>query len=148
MLGNETFQLRVKRLTSSGIVPTWAHAGDSGLDLYASKSHVIEPGTVVSVGTGIALELPVGTEGQVRPRSGLAGKHGVTVLNSPGTIDEGYRGEIRVILVNHGKVAFRVGAGSRIAQLVVQRRIRVEVVEVYDVSDTSRGEDGFGSSGV
>jgi dUTP pyrophosphatase len=100
------------------------------------------------VPTGITIELPPGTEAQVRPRSGLAAKHGVTVLNAPGTIDEGYRGEVGVILINHGAAPFEVTPGMRIAQLVVQRRLEIAVVEVDALTATARGAGGFGSTGA
>ena len=99
------------------------------------------------VSTGVAIELPEATEAQVRPRSGLALKHSVTVLNTPGTIDEGYRGEVGVVLINHGATTFHVTRGMRIAQLVVQKRWTVEVVEVDGLTDTTRGTGGFGSTG-
>jgi dUTP pyrophosphatase len=140
-------QLRVKRVTADAALPLYAHAGDAGLDLHASVDLAIAAGGTASVSTGIAVELPAGTEGQIRPRSGLALKHAVTVLNAPGTIDEGYRGEIAVLLINHGRQAFHVTRGMRIAQLVVQRRCDVTVVEVDALSDTDRGSGGFGSTG-
>ena len=99
------------------------------------------------VPTGIAIELPPGTEAQVRPRSGLALKHAITVLNTPGTVDEGYRGEVGVILINHGHATFTVEAGMKIAQMVVSPRVQVSVVEVPELSDTHRGTGGFGSTG-
>jgi dUTP pyrophosphatase len=100
------------------------------------------------VPTGIAIELPPGTEGQVRPRSGLALKHAITVLNTPGTVDEGYRGEVGVILINHGQTIFAVEAGMKIAQLVVSPRIQVEVAEVVALQESERGAGGFGSTGA
>ena len=139
--------LQVMRLDAGGILPTRAHPNDAGFDLYASESLEIAPGLAVTVRTGIALELPSGTEGEIRPRSGLARNHCVTVLNSPGTIDEGYRGEIKIVLINHGATPFRVGAGLRIVQLVVQRRLPLEVTEVETVTGSSRGTGGFGSTG-
>ena len=141
-------QLRVKRLVDTAVLPHYAHPHDAGLDLHAAVDLAIEPGRAETIPTGIAVELPPVTEAQVRPRSGLARKHAVTVLNSPGTIDEGYRGEIGVVLINHGRVAFRVERGMRIAQLVVQPRVEVEVVETETLSHTDRGADGFGSTGV
>jgi dUTP pyrophosphatase len=140
-------QLKVKRLVSHAVVPQYARAGDAGLDLYASVAVVLAPGAAALVGTGIAIELPPGTEAQVRPRSGLALKHSVTVLNTPGTIDEGYRGEVCVILINHGAQPFEVRPGMKIAQLVVAPCVSVDVVEVEALSDTERGSGGFGSSG-
>ena len=140
-------QLRVKRLVKTAVLPHYAHPHDAGLDLHAAVDITIQPGEAESIPTGIAVELPLGTEAQVRPRSGLAHKHTVTVLNSPGTIDEGYRGEIGVVLINHGRTAFRVERGMRIAQLVVQSRLEMEVVETETLSLTDRGAGGFGSTG-
>ena len=140
-------QLKVRKLNPSAVLPSYAREGDAGLDLFAVKHMVIEPGKSALVPTGIAIELPAGTEAQVRPRSGLALKHGLTVLNTPGTVDEGYRGEVGVILINHGQHAFTVEAGMKIAQMVVSPRIQVAVVEVAELSDTQRGAGGFGSTG-
>ncbi len=139
--------LKVMRLAPGATLPVYAHPGDAGLDLCAAVDLDVPPGEVRLVPTGIAIELPPETEAQVRPRSGLALKHAVTVLNTPGTIDEGYRGEVGVILINHGRQPFHVSAGMRIAQLVIQRRWRVDVVEVPALSDTVRGSGGFGSTG-
>ena len=140
-------QLKVKKLNPDAILPSYAREGDAGLDLFAVKSLVITPGTSALVPTGIAIQLPSGTEAKVRPRSGLALKHAITVLNTPGTVDEGYRGEVGVILINHGTTAFHVNAGMKIAQMVVSPRIQVAVVEVAELSDTERGAGGFGSTG-
>jgi dUTP pyrophosphatase len=139
--------LRVRKLNPDAILPSYAREGDAGLDLFAVKQVIIEPGTSALVPTGIAIELPSGTEAQVRPRSGLALKHAVTVLNTPGTVDEGYRGEVGVILINHGTSSFTVSAGMKIAQMVVSPRVQVAVVEVAELSDTERGSGGFGSTG-
>ena len=141
-------QLKVKRLNPAAILPYYARAGDAGLDLFAVKALSIAPGASALVPTGIAIELPPGTEGQVRPRSGLALKHAITVLNTPGTVDEGYRGEVGVILINHGQTMFAVEAGMKIAQLVVTARIQVEVAEVAALQDSERGAGGFGSTGT
>ena len=141
-------QMRVKRLTPSATLPRYAHRGDAGLDLYAAEDLVIPPTEARTVRTGIAVELPPGTEAVIRPRSGLAREWAVTVLNSPGTIDEGYRGEVGVILINHGGRDFRVECGMRVGQLVVQRRLRVEVIEVKSLTETERGGGGFGSTGL
>ncbi len=140
--------VRVKKLTEDAHVPHYAHPGDAGMDLFATSEHVLQPGESVMVKTGIAIELPPNTEAQVRPRSGLAYKKQVTVLNTPGTIDEGYRGEIGVILINHGKSEFAVEKGSKIAQMVIKPVFQAEIVEVAELSDTSRGEGGFGSTGT
>lgn len=140
-------ELRVKKLSPDAALPAYAHPGDAGMDLYANHTMVLEPGASTLVPTGISIELPPGTEAQVRPRSGLALKHGVTILNAPGTIDEGYRGEVGVILVNHGSTAFTIEKGTRIAQMVIQHVLRVDVREAGTLSDTRRGEGGFGSTG-
>ena len=139
--------LKVKKLNPAATLPSYAREGDAGLDLFAVKAIVIEPGKSALVPTGIAIELPSGTEAQVRPRSGLALKHAITVLNTPGTVDEGYRGEVGVILINHGATAFAVEAGMKIAQMVVSPRIQVAVIEVPELSDTQLGAGGFGSTG-
>jgi dUTP pyrophosphatase len=140
-------KLRINKLNDLASIPQYEHPNDSGLDLISLKDLDILPGESKLVPTGIAIELPQGTEAQIRPRSGLALKHQVTVLNTPGTIDEGYRGEIGVILINHGKTTFKVTKGMRIAQMVIAPVIRVEVEEAQQLSDTSRGSGGFGSTG-
>ena len=141
-------RVKVRKLTDKAMMPHYAHPGDAGADLFAAEAVTLEAGGHGMVKTGISIELPPGTEAQVRPRSGLAAKHGVTVLNSPGTIDEGYRGEVCVILVNHGQAPFMIEPGMKIAQMVVKPVIRVEVEEAAELSDTSRGTGGFGSTGV
>ena len=141
-------KLLVKRLADSATLPAYAHAGDAGLDLYSAVSASIEPGESKLVGTGISIELPPNTEAQVRPRSGLALKHGITVLNTPGTIDHGYRGEVGVILINHGRARFDVERGMKIAQMVIAPFLSVEVEEAEALSATARGQGGFGSTGV
>ena len=143
-----TMQLRVRRLVGNATLPSYAHPNDAGLDLHAVVDTEIGPGEAETISTGIAIELPPGTEAQVRPRSGLASKHSVTVLNSPGTIDEGYRGEIGVVLINHGDQTFRVECGMRIAQLVVQRRVEIDLVEVQVLDNSTRGAGGFSSTGT
>ena len=139
--------LKVKKLGPDAVVPRYAHPGDAGLDLCSVATITIGPAEYDVVPTGISIQLPPGTEGQVRPRSGLAAKHGVTVLNAPGTIDEGYRGEVGVILINLGAEPFTVLPGMKIAQLLVKPVVTVEVEECDDLSDTSRSEGGFGSTG-
>ena len=141
-------QLLIQKLDPHATIPSYAHPGDAGLDLASCETVEIAPGSTAMVRTGVAIALPPGTEGQVRPRSGLAAKHAVTVLNAPGTIDEGYRGELRVILINHGLEVFRVEPGMRIAQLVVAPVLRVETTLVDSLDDTVRGTGGFGSTGT
>ena len=139
--------LRVRLLHPDARLPAYAHPGDAGLDLFAVESLCLAPGAQASVSTGIALALPPGTEGQVRPRSGLAARHGITVLNAPGTIDAGYRGELCVLLINHGPAPFEIAPGMRIAQLVVAPVLRVRAEPVTRLEDTARSDGGFGSTG-
>ena len=139
--------VRFQRIHPASVLPQYAHPGDAGLDLCACEAQTVAVGAVALVRTGLVMELPPGTEGQVRPRSGLALKHGITLLNTPGTIDEGYRGEIGVILINHGRETFVVSPGMRIAQLVIAPVLRVTVEETTEVSSTVRGMGGFGSTG-
>ena len=131
-------------------LPVYATPGAAGLDLFAAVRAAItlEPGRHASVPTGIALALPEGFEAQVRPRSGLALRHGVTVLNAPGTIDSDYRGEVTAILINHGGEAFTIARGMKIAQLVVAPHARVEWSETATLETTLRGAGGFGSTGI
>ena len=140
-------EVGVKVLVDGARLPRRAHPGDGGADLFSIESVVIPPGERRDVGTGIALGIPQGYGGFVQPRSGLAFKHGIMVVNSPGLIDCGYRGEVRVCLYNSGAEPFLVEVGERIAQLVVQRVEEPAFVESEGLSDTSRGEAGFGSSG-
>lgn len=141
-------ELRVRRLDPAAVLPRYAHAGDAGLDLVASEDLELAPGARVAVATGLAVAIPRGWVGLVHPRSGLALRHGLTVANAPGTIDAGYRGELKVILVNLGDEPVSIARGDRIAQLVVQRVGEAVVVEVDELEDTSRGVGGFGSTGV
>lgn len=143
-------RLRIQRLRPDAALPAYATEGAAGLDLSAALDAPIElrPGDVVRVPTGLAIALPPGHEGQVRPRSGLAARHGITVLNAPGTIDEDYRGEVRVILVHHGREPHRIAHGDRIAQLIVAPVSRVVVEEASELDGTARGQGGFGSTGL
>ncbi|MBF6415901.1 dUTP diphosphatase [Nocardia cyriacigeorgica] len=129
-------------------VPTRAHPGDAGVDLCTTEDVILEPGERVLVGTGIAVALPVGTVGLIHPRSGLAAKTGLSVVNTPGTIDAGYRGEIKVCLINHDpRTRIELRRGDRIAQLLVQRVELVDFIEVDRLDETTRGAGGYGSSG-
>jgi dUTP pyrophosphatase len=140
--------LRVLRVDPHAILPTRAHPGDAGLDLYALQAAGLAPGERAFVRTGIAIEIPAGHAGLVLPRSGLAARHGVTLANAPGLIDSGYRGELKVLLLNADRSArFEVTAGDRIAQLVLVRIQLPVPLEVRCVSDSERGAGGFGSSG-
>ena len=137
-----------RRIHPDAVVPAYAHEGDAGMDVRSVDDVVIPPGRRALVHTGLVMQLPPCAEAQVRPRSGLALKHGVTVLNAPGTIDAGYRGEVGVILANFGDSDFEVKKGDRIAQLVVAPVTQPAVVEVDEVSSSDRGDGGFGSTGV
>ena len=141
-------QLKIKRLHPQARLPEYAHPGDAGLDLFSVEAHRLNPGDAQLIKTGIALELPHGYEAQVRPRSGLALKHSITVLNTPGTVDAGYRGEIGVVLINHGREPFEVTSGMKIAQMVINQIVIAEISEVESLSDSSRGAGGYGSTGV
>lgn len=141
-------ELRVAKLKDEATMPSRAHKGDAGVDLYACEAAHLGPGERWSVGTGVAVEIPEGHGGLVLPRSGLARDHGIALVNSPGLIDAGYRGEIRVLLLNTDPAeTFRVAPGDRIAQLVVTPVALAEPVEVETLSDSARGDGGFGSSG-
>lgn len=144
----EDYILKIRKINDKAILPNYAHEGDAGLDLYAVQELVLNPGERGLVHTGIQIELPKNTEAQIRPRSGLALKNGITTLNSPGTIDEGYRGEIGVILINHSKEIFKVDQGMKIAQMVIKPVFKVNVVEATELSNSERSERGFGSSGI
>ena len=139
--------IRVRKLREDAAVPTKAHEDDAGYDLFALDGVVIPPGESRLVSTGIALGLPPMTEAQLRPRSGLALQHQVTLLNTPGTIDAGYRGEIGVILINHGKREFEVTKGMKVAQMVLASVLPSQILEADTLDDTRRGSGGFGSTG-
>ena len=141
-------RIRIKKLHANAHLPEYAHgpAEDAGMDIRSIGSVLLEPGVAQAVATGLALEIPSGYEVQVRPRSGLALKHAITLPNSPATIDPGYRGELKVILLNLGRAPYQVHAGDRIAQIVVARYEPVEWEE-GELADSRRGEGGFGSSG-
>lgn len=141
-------KISVKIKAENGIpLPEYATPGSSGLDLRASEEAVISSGEWACIGTGLFFEMPLGCEAQIRPRSGLAFKHGVTVLNAPGTIDSDYRGEIKVILINHGKQDFSVELGDRIAQVVFAEVTQVDLEKAEELDETERSSGGFGSTG-
>jgi dUTP pyrophosphatase len=152
MTAGQLRTVRVLRLPHAAGLPLPAArtAGAAGFDLAAAVTDpmVLAPGARALVPTGFAFALPEGTEGQVRPRSGLAAEHGVTVLNAPGTVDADYRGEVKVVLINLGATAFTVGRGMRIAQMVIAPVVAVALAEVASLDETARGGGGFGSTGV
>jgi len=141
--------LRFRRLSAEAAPPERSHADDAGYDLRAAEAKVLEPGERASVGTGIALEIPDGHAGLVLPRSGLAARHGISLVNAPGLIDAGYRGEVRVLLLNTDRSeSFSIEPGDRIAQLLVVRHEAPGLEEAQELAESGRGEGGFGSTGV
>jgi dUTP pyrophosphatase len=141
-------RLAIRRLRDDAVIPRQAYAGDAGVDLSAAERHELGPGERATVGTGLAVEIPEGYAGFVQPRSGLAANHGITVLNTPGLIDSGYRGEVKIILLNTDREeTFVVEPGMRIAQLVIQAVEHVELVEAEELATSERGARGHGSSG-
>jgi dUTP pyrophosphatase len=141
-------RLEFTRLSEAARAPGRAHDGDAGYDLHAAEPASIGPGERASVGTGVAVAIPAGHAGLVLPRSGLAARHGIALVNAPGLIDAGYRGELRVLLLNTDRLeAFEVAVGDRIAQLVLVRHAAPELVEVEALGESVRGEGGFGSTG-
>jgi dUTP pyrophosphatase len=136
------------RLDPELSAPTVAHDGDAGIDLHARIDTVLAPGEWAMVATGIAVAIPMGHAGLVAPRSGLAARHGISVVNGPGIVDAGYRGEIQVILINHGADAVRLSRGDRVAQLVVVPIVDIQLEEVAELPASARGVGGFGSSGT
>ena len=141
-------KLAVKRLDPSVPLPLYARDGDAGLDLHAAHDLTLEPGARGVVGTGLAVAIPTGYAGLVLPRSGLALTHGVTLLNTPGLVDAGYRGEVKILLINHDARPVTLQRGQRVAQLVIQRVERAEPVEVSELPESERGTGGFGSTGA
>jgi dUTP pyrophosphatase len=142
-------RVQIKKLRPDAIVPRYMTTHAAGLDLCAAIDGEIEvaPHMRVSIGTGLAFALPDGYEGQIRPRSGLARDHGITLVNAPGTLDSDYRGELSVLVINHGSSTIRIENGQRIAQLVIAPVVQAELVEVDALPDTERGAGGFGSTG-
>jgi len=141
-------ELKVKKLCEEAKIPQYAHEGDSGMDLYSVEEATLEPGETKTVKTGLQISIPKGFEAQVRPKSGLASKFGVTVLNTPGTVDSGYRGEIMVILANLGKEAYKVEKGKKIAQVVIAKVEEADIKVVESLDETTRNKGGFGSTGL
>ena len=143
-------KIQIKRLSTSVSIPKYETPGSSGLDVaaYIENNIIIYPGEKAIVSTGFSISIPIGYEVQIRPRSGLAAKKNITVLNTPGTIDADYRGEIKIILINLGKEKFIIENGDRIAQMVVCPVVQADLEEVKELSNTERGLGGFGSTGA
>lgn len=140
--------VKIKKTHPDAKIPRLAHEGDAGYDIYANEDVVLKPLERKLVGTGIAVAIPIGFEGQVRPKSGLALGHGITMLNTPGTIDAGYRGEIKAIVINLGDKEYKIEKGKKICQLVFNKIEHPAIEEVQELDGTSRGADGFGSTGT
>lgn len=143
----DKYKLKIQKITEDAILPSYANPGDAGLDLFSTDNVILAPGDRALIHTGIKIELPENTEAQIRPRSGLALKHGISLVNSPGTIDQGYRGEIGVIVINHGREPFEVLKNMKIAQMVIKPVWTVQIEEVNNLTNSERGEGGFGSTG-
>lgn len=145
----DEIEIKFRRLTPLAVVPAYQSALAAGMDLHAAIASplVIEPGSIAMIPCGFALEIPAGFEGQVRPRSGLASKFGVSIPNAPGTVDADYRGEMKVALINHGRSAFTVEPSMRVAQLVIAPVVRARISECGELTETVRGAGGFGSTG-
>jgi len=144
-----TPRVQIKKLRPDAVVPKYMTEHAAGLDLSAAIEApiTIEPGERLAIGTGLAFALPPGFEGQIRPRSGLARKHGITLVNSPGTLDSDFRGELMVLVINHGREPVRIASGERIAQMVIAPVVQAHLEEVEELSETARGAGGFGSTG-
>lgn len=147
-----TIEIKIKRVNNNKDLPLpgYESSGASGMDIRAAVTEelMLEPGDIKLIPTGLAISVPEGYEAQIRPRSGLALKYGIGIVNSPGTIDSDYRGEIRIIMINWGRKDFEIKRGDRIAQMIISKVYRAEVSEAGDLDDTKRGEGGFGHSGV
>ncbi|MDY0095592.1 MAG: dUTP diphosphatase [Candidatus Vecturithrix sp.] len=141
-------EVRVVKIHEDALLPHYAHPGDSGMDVYSIEEVSIAPGETRLVHTGLKIAVPGHYEAQLRPKSGLALQHGITLLNTPGTVDSGYRGEVCVIVINHGREAYHIQKHGKIAQLVICPVIRANIVEVEQLDETARGDGGFGSTGL
>ena len=141
-------QVKVKKITNDAKIPKIEHEGDAGFDIYSNEETTILPMERKLIGTGISISVPKGFEAQVRPKSGLAINHGLTLLNTPGTIDAGYRGEVKVILMNLRKKEYKIEKGKKIAQVVFNKIEEPELIEVDELDESKRGENGFGSTGL
>jgi len=147
-MSNEDFIVNISKIKEDAKTPAYAHEGDAGVDLYSTEEYVLKPLQRVLVSTGIKIAVPKGHEAQIRPKSGLALKHGISIVNTPGTIDAGYRGEIGVIAINLGDKEFTIEKGKKIAQMVFNRVETAEFKEISDLDETTRNDSGFGSTGL
>lgn len=145
---NDICNVKIKLISPNAKLPVRSTEESAGFDLFSTEKVILKSREFKAISTGIILEMPINMEAQVRPRSGLAFRHGVTVLNSPGTIDSDYRGEVKVILINHSDRDFEINIGDRVAQMVFSKVIKVDFVETTELSESQRGEGGFGSTGI
>ena len=145
---SEKLRIKINKIKENAILPHYAHEGDAGVDLYSIEDYVLKPGQRILVSTGIKIAIPKGYEGQIRSKSGLALNYGISICNSPATIDSGYRGEIGVIAINHSNEEFKIKKGTKIAQMVFNKIEKAEFEEVKDLDTTKRGQNGFGSTGL
>lgn len=139
-------KLKIQRISDVPL-PNYAHPGDAGLDLYSAEDYVLKAGERKLISTGVKIAVPLGYEAQIRPKSGLAVKYGLSIVNTPGTIDSGYRGAVGVICINHGQEDIKIEKNKKIAQMIINKVENAEIEEVDELDDTSRGEGGFGSTG-
>lgn len=140
-------KVKIKKIKDNAVIPSYAHDGDAGVDLYSTEDYLLKPGDRVLVSTGIKIAVPKGYEAQTRPKSGLALKQGLSIANTPGTIDSGYRGEVGVIAINLGKENIKIEKGKKVAQMIFNKVEEAEFGEVKELDDTKRGDGGFGSTG-
>lgn len=140
-------KVKIKKIKENAIIPKYAHKDDAGMDLYSAEDYTLKPGERILVSTGIKIAVPKGYEAQIRPKSGLALNHGISIVNTPGTIDSPYRGEVGIITINHGKKDFKIEKGKKIAQMIFNKVEDAEFEEVEELENTTRGEGGFGSTG-
>lgn len=141
-------KVQIKKIKDNAILPNYAHEGDAGVDLYSTESYTLRPGERTLVSTGIKIALPLGYEAQVRPKSGLALKAGISVCNTPGTVDACYRGEVGIIAINHSTEDYNIEPGQKVAQMVFKKVEHAEFEEVDELDETARNEGGFGSTGL
>jgi dUTP pyrophosphatase len=144
---DKSVKMKIKKIHPDAIIPKYAHEGDAGMDLFSVEEVIIKPRYRLAVRTGLEFEIPEGYEAQIRPRSGMALKNGITVLNTPGTVDSGYRGEIKIILVNLSSKDYFIQKGDKIAQAIINKFEKVKIEEAGELSDSTRGKAGFGSTG-
>lgn len=141
-------KVKIQKIKEDAVIPSYAHDGDAGVDIYSAEDYTLKPLERVLVSTGIRIAVPNGYEAQIRPKSGLAINHGISIVNTPGTIDSGYRGEVGVIAINLGQGDFTIEKGKKIAQIVFNKIENVKFEEVKDLDNTKRGDGGFGSTGL